>query len=198
MICPKCNHSNIDEAVFCQNCGCKLKHTYPKCGKEIKHDASFCPYCGFDIAKGNLIEPQIVTENDLNNQLNMQQQEVVRPSNDENNKMNGLQLAAYIFLIVNAVGSGISLIWSILYFIYFYVLFPVEIINYFLFYSVIVISYGTMIIVLCTSIAFAVHMKKKCNKHKPCSLAVAICTLIFANIISGILLIIDNITNKKK
>ena len=48
MYCHKCGKSNLEDAVFCMQCGSKLNYipVCDKCGKEIPEDAVFCPYCG--------------------------------------------------------------------------------------------------------------------------------------------------------
>lgn len=46
MICKRCGKPLVEDAVFCQYCGEKVKRACKTCGKEISEDAIFCPYCG--------------------------------------------------------------------------------------------------------------------------------------------------------
>ncbi len=47
-ICPKCGYKNLEDAIFCQNCGTKLKsqRTCPECGTPNTQNAKFCQNCG--------------------------------------------------------------------------------------------------------------------------------------------------------
>ncbi len=47
-ICQTCNHTNPEEARFCQECGKTLSNTSLSCGVQ----ASFCPTCGVALAQG--------------------------------------------------------------------------------------------------------------------------------------------------
>jgi len=47
MKCPVCGTQNIDGAVFCKQCGSKLrKSECPRCKAAVEPDAHFCPMCG--------------------------------------------------------------------------------------------------------------------------------------------------------
>ena len=46
MQCTKCDHSNREEAVFCEKCGTKLQLICPECGSELRPQAVFCDKCG--------------------------------------------------------------------------------------------------------------------------------------------------------
>ena len=46
MICPKCQHENPKEALFCMKCGTKLERKCPRCGADYPEEAAFCMKCG--------------------------------------------------------------------------------------------------------------------------------------------------------
>jgi class 3 adenylate cyclase/tetratricopeptide (TPR) repeat protein len=46
MKCPKCQHENILEAKFCEECGAALVRACASCGSEAPAAAKFCPQCG--------------------------------------------------------------------------------------------------------------------------------------------------------
>ena len=46
MKCPKCQHDNPDDAVFCNKCGSKLEVVCSACGKTNPPGSSFCNKCG--------------------------------------------------------------------------------------------------------------------------------------------------------
>ena len=45
IICPECKAENDKDALFCSNCGHKLKIVCPKCNSENDADAKFCKNC---------------------------------------------------------------------------------------------------------------------------------------------------------
>ncbi len=49
MNCPKCQSENLDEAMFCGNCGAKLSLVCPQCGFENPPGNKFCNGCGHDL-----------------------------------------------------------------------------------------------------------------------------------------------------
>ena len=51
IICPECKAENDKDALFCSNCGHKLKIICPKCNAENDADAKFCKNCGEELNK---------------------------------------------------------------------------------------------------------------------------------------------------
>lgn len=50
IICPKCHHSNPDNAKFCIECGRELlSNRCPKCNIKVEEDAKFCVECGMNL-----------------------------------------------------------------------------------------------------------------------------------------------------
>ena len=50
MKCPRCQHENPGDAVFCEECGSRLKGACADCGTATWLDAKFCKTCGQPIA----------------------------------------------------------------------------------------------------------------------------------------------------
>ena len=49
MKCPKCQHENPEDAIFCNGCGQKLELACPECGKVNPPGSRFCNGCGHDL-----------------------------------------------------------------------------------------------------------------------------------------------------
>jgi hypothetical protein len=50
MECPRCQHKNPADAVFCQECGTRLETACPGCGTANQLGAKFCKKCGRPVA----------------------------------------------------------------------------------------------------------------------------------------------------
>ena len=46
MQCPKCQHENPTEALFCMKCGTQLERKCPQCSAAYPEDVLFCMKCG--------------------------------------------------------------------------------------------------------------------------------------------------------
>jgi len=70
MQCPKCNHENPSEAVFCRECGTKLPSICPSCGNAVSPQDKFCMKCGakLDEAKPAPIDAAAPTLEDVHAQ----------------------------------------------------------------------------------------------------------------------------------
>src|SRR5262245_66437632 len=51
MTCPRCQHKNPADAVFCQECGSRLEVPCPGCGTANQLGAKFCKKCGQPVAR---------------------------------------------------------------------------------------------------------------------------------------------------
>jgi len=60
MKCPKCQHENLDDAKFCNECANKLELICPQCGKANAPGSKFCNECA-----NNLTLPSEPTAKDL-------------------------------------------------------------------------------------------------------------------------------------
>lgn len=82
-----------------------------KCGKELKDDAKFCPYCGAEV-RSNL-------DNDNNNEFQLKKEEIVtlEPLANETNNIGTLEillLAASVFIIIFSI-INLGLIFSVIF-----------------------------------------------------------------------------------
>src|SRR5215467_1345003 len=46
MICPRCQHENSPDSIFCDECGNRLETACPQCGEPNRRSAKFCKNCG--------------------------------------------------------------------------------------------------------------------------------------------------------
>ncbi len=46
MQCPQCQHGNLPDAVFCEDCGTKLDHVCSQCQTDNRVTSTFCRQCG--------------------------------------------------------------------------------------------------------------------------------------------------------
>ena len=51
MQCPKCQFENLDDSVFCGDCGAPLLVSCPSCGSAPPPGYKFCNKCGHDLRK---------------------------------------------------------------------------------------------------------------------------------------------------
>ena len=56
MECPKCQHENPTDAVFCVECGTALELKCSNCGSSLEHGFKFCKKCGQAVA-GQAADP---------------------------------------------------------------------------------------------------------------------------------------------
>jgi len=64
MICKNCNFQNVEDAIFCAQCGKRLdEKTYCRaCNKEIPEDSTFCAYCGTPVGEIGYYQSENVAE----------------------------------------------------------------------------------------------------------------------------------------
>ena len=56
MQCPQCQHENLPDAAFCEDCGTKLEHICPQCQTDNRVTSKFCRKCGTPLS-GNVSAP---------------------------------------------------------------------------------------------------------------------------------------------
>lgn len=137
-----------------------------KCGNEIMDEAVICPKCG--CLTGT--QPLPTTQ----------------PNSSTNNKKtnSGLQTAAKIFLILACIGSGISTFSMFISCVSMNALAP-ELTGVYGIFAVICI--GIFILDICMT----THYTKAINEGIPVGTAFKVCTLLFVNLIAGILMLCD-------
>ena len=58
MQCPKCQFENLDDSVFCGDCGAPLLLSCPSCGSAPPPGYKFCNKCGYDLRKPSEEHPR--------------------------------------------------------------------------------------------------------------------------------------------
>lgn len=69
MECLDCNHSNLPEAKFCQNCGARLTGSCAACSAPLPDGARFCIECGEPVgasAPGKAAVPEVIASRERN------------------------------------------------------------------------------------------------------------------------------------
>src|ERR1700730_2729404 len=61
MQCPRCQHENLPQAEFCEECATPLGRACSNCGGQLFSTAKFCPECGHSVAEGGSPRPRPVS-----------------------------------------------------------------------------------------------------------------------------------------
>ena len=61
MQCPRCQHENLPQLEFCEECGTLLGRACSNCGGQLLPTAKFCPECGHRVAGGGRPQPRPVS-----------------------------------------------------------------------------------------------------------------------------------------
>jgi predicted amidophosphoribosyltransferase len=62
MQCASCGFENQLESQFCEECGTKLVRACPRCNREVRSSAKFCPARGTPLAgQAGVASPQLPT-----------------------------------------------------------------------------------------------------------------------------------------
>jgi class 3 adenylate cyclase/tetratricopeptide (TPR) repeat protein len=61
MQCPRCQHENLPQVEFCEECATPLGRACSNCGGQLFATAKFCPECGHPVAKGGRPQPRSVS-----------------------------------------------------------------------------------------------------------------------------------------
>src|SRR5499433_3621703 len=54
MICPRCQHENSPDSIFCDECGNRLETACPQCGEPNRWSAKYCKICGQAIHRAEM------------------------------------------------------------------------------------------------------------------------------------------------
>ena len=178
--CTHCGKQLLDEAVLCIGCGCDVRRVRgvatPQatkfcnyCGAEVLKDAVVCPKCGCPLAgrTGNAL--QIVTK------VLMVLTGVI------------VLLSAITMLVLALVDANLAKIC-------------VDDASYD-FYELLSRIFVSLFVLLSLSLAWiipmTVHYFKAIKRNQPVGTAFKVCTLIFVNLVAGILLLSVAGNNKK-
>ena len=61
MQCPRCQHENLPQVEFCEECATPLGRACSNCGGQLFSTAKFCPECGHSVAEGGSPRPRPVS-----------------------------------------------------------------------------------------------------------------------------------------
>src|SRR5262245_53237783 len=59
MMCPRCQHDNLQGARFCEECATPLGRTCSNCGRSISASAKFCQDCAHPVASPASASPRL-------------------------------------------------------------------------------------------------------------------------------------------
>lgn len=129
-ICARCGTQNVNDAIFCKNCGHRLDGNAlcPNCGRLTPSDGEFCIYCGSNrnstvIKKDAAFKQVVIAKNDNgecvynDKQTNISSDEipnVIRQKKDETNKFKKENIFSIISLISCCLVILFSTIFSFL------------------------------------------------------------------------------------
>lgn len=139
-----------------------------KCGNEIMDEAVICPKCG--CLTGT--QPLPITQQNS-------------PTSHTQKTSSGLQTATKIFLILSCIGTAISTLSMFASCVSMSELAP-ELTGIYGFFAVVCI--GLFVLDICMT----THYTKAINEGAPVGTAFKVCTLLFVNLIAGILMLCDN------
>ncbi len=61
MQCPRCQHENLPQVEFCEECATPLGRACAHCGGQLFSTAKFCPECGHSVADVGSRQPRPVS-----------------------------------------------------------------------------------------------------------------------------------------
>jgi len=138
------------------------------CGTQLEDNVSFCPNCGTPAKASQPAQQEQQPAQQAAQQPEQQPQQTqtiyaqpapqAQQAAQTEHKFTGLQLAAFILMIISTVGMG----W--------------------------------MLIPLAWCIPMTVSYYNAVKQGRPVSMGLKVCTLLFVNLISGILMLVDSDT----
>lgn len=190
--CEHCGTQLLDEAVICSKCGCGVVAVRPVNIVQTQ-DYKYCKHCGQQVLREAVMCP--ACKGDLGLQKEISSGKI-------------LQILAKIFMILGAVACVIIAIFFLVSGIVLknvdsiadlisqsHVAFDIALlydINVDLLANICLVCSVGVLLPLFYVIPMIVHYFKSTKNKKPLSTAFKICTLMFVNMIAGILMICDN------
>lgn len=129
--CKHCNTENLDESVYCKQCGKRLDgmKPCPKCEKMVPDDALFCNYCGARVEAASeplpqQVKPQAATAKQAKSKPNARVVELApesAPVTDKKPQVTAYATAGEITAenvgwrkIIATIGTGFALLTSVI------------------------------------------------------------------------------------
>lgn len=192
--CSHCGKEIADEAVVCVGCGCavpgytdfamknqettqstKSTKFCSHCGKEIDSQAVICICCGCAVPNYE--------------QKKSKNKDNVPTTTTSGNGISGLKIASLVLCYISIATLALGSLGILLYIIGLYTSVPSNIFSIMLPYYL--PYFFSCLIPLAWYIPMVIVLSDKIKNKKPISTGFKICTLIFINVIAGILLLCD-------
>lgn len=183
--CEHCGTQVLDEAVVCSKCGCNVAAATPVNATQAQTH-KFCNHCGNQVLREAVMCPQCKQDLSIHGAA-------------ANGKI--LQVLAKVFMVMGIVAC---IVISIFFLVAATTLNEVGLADSFL-SSSINLTLLTRIYFICSVLALlplfylipmTVYYFKATKNKRPVGMAFKVCTLLFVNMIAGILMICDNTENK--
>ena len=192
--CTHCGNELRDEAIICPKCGCGVEAAPVKAVKvpePVIPDKKFCTYCGAEVLPAAIVCPKCGCP--------------VKSTAKAAGKGNGLQTAATVLMVINCALLALAAVAMVFLMVVFCAMYSSI---YYLDYAEIVAELGmdprgyfallglVYLIPLIWGIPMTVHYFKATKNKKPVGVGFKVCTLLFVNLVAGILMLCDNSNNK--
>ena len=185
--CSHCGAEIRDEAIMCPKCGCTVTVGTVKSPKSqnciITDDCQktqnnkYCTYCGAEVLKEAVVCPKCGCP-------------VKFTAVSTDNAGSGLQTAAKVFMVLGCVGFALLACLMAIVALSMLSIIPDLCTVYLILATVYLIP-------LIWAVPMTQHYFKFTQKKEQVSIAFKVCTLLFVNLIAGILMLCDNTNNKR-
>ena len=180
--CTHCGNELLNEAVFCPKCGRSCDVLPVVKAEESVTQHRYCTYCGNQVLKqavvctkcGCAIKPMPKTVSIKNGK--------------------GLQIATKVLMILSCVASGICAIVMAGIALMFNNMSIID--DYYSVFAPMYLIFSIICLVpLCWTFPMTKHYINAIKQGRPVGIAFKVCTLIFVNMIAGVLMLCDTSTN---
>ena len=180
--CTKCGNELRDEAVICPKCGCACEVNLVKTDTTPTQGVKYCNYCGAEVLKEAVVCPKCGCPLKAN-------RAVVRKTGT------ALPTTTKVFLVIGCVLPAIAaFVMAILSIVISNMTSGLELeTNFGVMYLIMAIVY---LLPLIWRIPMTNHYFKASAKKEPVGIGFKVCTLLFVNLIAGILMLCDTSNNK--